>query len=72
MVKNGCVVGVTSKNSREELRVEYRLHKQTLYVDLRIYDDYGPTRRGFSIRPEKARDLIKLLERAAALHEAQR
>ena len=71
MVKNGSVVGVISKNSREHLRVEFRLYEQTLYLDVRIYDGYGPTRRGFSIRPETARALIKLLERAAALHEAQ-
>lgn len=63
------LIGTIEKNSEEEIRIGWNSYNGTEYLDLRIFyraegDEMKPTKRGVTVRPEQAPELLELIERA--------
>ena len=50
--------------SQEEIRVTLQNYKDTEIVDLRVYWDDNPTKKGISLTHSVIEDVIKLLQKA--------
>jgi len=64
------IIGEIERNPTERLRVSTENFKGRDYIDLRIYyeaDDgeWKPTKKGVTIAPDKAEEVIELLSKAS-------
>ncbi|MBU1880812.1 transcriptional coactivator p15/PC4 family protein [bacterium] len=63
------VIGKIQKNAMEEIHVMARKYKGYRFIDLRIHtkgnnDDFVPTPKGLTVKPEDTEALIELIKRA--------
>lgn len=63
-------IGEIQKNSTNKIRVSVREYKGRQFVDVRTFfqnevsNEYGPTKKGIAISPDKITELIRLLSEA--------
>lgn len=62
--------GVVDKNDREQIQVSAREYQGHPYVDVRVYwrtdpsEEWKPSRKGVTVRPDLVGELIALLQKA--------
>jgi len=63
-------IGELQKNANQKLKVELKNYKGHDFIDIRTYyedkesGEWKPTKKGVTIDPDKAQELIGLLEKA--------
>ena len=64
------LLGVVDKNSRERIEVRAAEYQGHQYIDIRTYwrngedDDWKPSKKGVTVKPELVGELIAVLRKA--------
>jgi len=66
------LLGTIPKTELEEIRVQIREYRKSVYLDIRVFyrtdpdeQDWRPTQKGVTLKPDQAGELITALESVA-------